>query len=260
MPTNTKTSKESAPKKPKAPKKLTVQELKRFLQTVSSVQTKAIQDEISSRKKADTDRAVDRATISLEFYNKLKVELEDACIEKLHEKLGGPGHGLCFQYKKPGGDAGKWSKSKILKIIAGMPARQPDTDSGILKAVRTIELGKPRKWSKEVKEKRKLAAEAKTKKVAKQKSREAMFEEGYLSPSRRLKKKSDRKVKAEKKKAKAKKVTAKKTPKPKSAGAMAVGDGLTKHQRYELKRVHTAESKENKNENRRKRRAEGKAN
>lgn len=231
----------------KKQKQLTLQELKRFLKTVSSDQTKAIHDEIASKRTEANDREVGRAKISLEFYYKLKGELEDACIEKLREKLGGPGHGLCSQYKKPGGTAGKWSKSKILKIIANLPAKKPNTDLGLVKAVRTIEFGKQRKWSKAVKEKRKLAAETKKKKDTQTIARGAMFKQ----------KESDRKKTATTKKA----TTASFTPKPKSAGAMAVGDGLTKHQRYEANsRVITPEKQEQRNEQRRQRRAAGKAN
>lgn len=245
MPTKTKTSKKSAPK---TPKKLTIRELQQFLQTSSAAQT-AIHAEITARNKEDTDKEVDRAKKYLEFYYKLKGELQDDCLAKL-QRLQGGGHALLHQYKDPDSlsSTGKWSKSKILKIIAGLPARKPDTDSGIVKAVRTIEYGKPRKWSRAVKEKRKLAAEEKKKKATQATARGEMFKQKE-SDKRQAKKASA------KKKPTTKKIS---RPKPKSAGAMAVGDdGLTKHQRYETKRVMTPDQVEAKNEARRQRRAAG---
>lgn len=248
MPATKKTSKTAAPKKKK--KKLTAKDLLQYLQTMSSDQSKAIQDEIAAAEKETTDRQVGEAKEALEFYYKVKAEVEDDCFERLEREPSNWQHGYkALANRHKGLDVGvPWSKSKILKIIAGLPAKKPTTDIGFVKAAQAIQYGKPRKWSKAVKEKRKLAAEAKKTKDTQTIARGAMFKQKE-SDKRQAKKASA------KKKPTTKKIS---RPKPKSAGAMAVGDdGLTKHQRYETKRVMTPDQVEAKNEARRKRRAAG---
>lgn len=205
---------------------------------LSEAQQGAIKAQIEAAKEAVTQEEAATAKERVEFYYKVKDKIQDDLLEQLK-----PGIGYALARKE--GETNGWSKSKILKQIASLPAKKPTTDAGYITAARNIEKGKPRKISKEIRDKRKLEAAAKKEKAAKKTAAKALFS----------KKVSDRKTKSvEKKKTK----IATRIMKD-SAGAMAVGDdGLTKHQRYEQKRVRTSGQAERKEEQRRMRRASGK--
>ena len=65
---------------------------------------------------------------------------------------------------KTAGDNG-WSTNKILKIIANLPNKKPDKDDGYILAARNIEVGKPKKISKEIREARALARKQKKERI-----------------------------------------------------------------------------------------------
>jgi len=200
-------------------------------------------DEIKLQiEKVETESTAARAVKAkkrVDFYYKVKGEIEDALLEQL-EQLRGTGESLLTKHKDKHG-AIKWSKSKILKQIANMPARMPTTDAGFIKRAREIEYGKPRKITKEQRAERKLKAAEKKKKANQRAAADALFK----------KKESNRKKASSSKK----KVAAK----PKSAGAMATPKQIYAQQ-YEDNRKNDPELREKKNAARRLRRENGNTN
>ena len=208
-----------------------------------------IRAQLDKANTAEEAKEAIRAKAAMKFYYKVKDEIQAELLKKLAKMPNGEVSPLAL---KAAGDNG-WSKSKILKIIATIPNRKPTKDEGYVRAARNIEQGKKRKLTDEAKAKKEAREEAKTKREA----ATTLFKTGHRAPKTKV---------ATKKKAKATKAKAKKLfktghrPKPKSVGAMAVGDdGLTKHQRYEPNRARTPEQLEAKNEARRRRRAAGKS-
>jgi hypothetical protein len=200
-------------------------------------------DEIKLQiEKVETESTAARAVKAkkrVDFYYKVKGEIEDALLEQL-EQLRGTGESLLTKHKDKHG-AIKWSKSKILKQIANMPARMPTTDAGFIKRAREIEYGKPRKITKEQREKRKLKAAEKDKKTEQRAAARTLFKKNES---------------ARKKAAAAKR---KKVATHKSAGAMATQQRLYE-KKYEDNRKNDPELREKKNAARRLRRENGNTN
>ena len=202
-----------------------------------------IRAQLDKAKNVETAKEAARAKEAMKFYYKVKDDIEKELLKRL---------GKSELAKRADGDNG-WSAGKILKVVANIPNRKPSKDDGFITAASNIEKGKKRKLSDTAKAKKEAREEAKTKREA----ATTLFKTGHRAPKTKV---------ATKKKAKATKAKAKKLfktghrPKPKSVGAMAVGDdGLTKHQRYEPNRARTPEQLEAKNEARRRRRAAGKS-
>lgn len=204
---------------------------------LSAKELAVIQLQVDKAEEAITATRAVTAKKRVDFYYKVKGDIEDALLKQL-EQLRGTGESLLTQYKDKHG-AIKWSKSKILKQIANVPARMPTTDAGFIKRAREIEYGKPRKITKEQREKRKLKAEEKQKKTEQRAAARTLFK----------KNESDRKKVAA--------ANRKKAATHKSAGAMATQQRLYE-QKYEDNRKQNPELRERKNEARRLRRANGK--
>lgn len=207
------------------------------LNVLSAKQLGAIQLQVEEAEKEHTAARAVTAKKRVDFYYKVKGDIEDALLKQL-ESLQGSGQSLLTQYKDKHG-AIKWSKSKILKQIANMPAKKPTTDAGYITASRNVEYGKPRKITKEQREERKLKAEEKQKKTEQRGAARTLFK----------KNESDRKKAAA---AKRKKVST-----HKSAGAMATQQRLYE-KKYEDNRKNDPELREKKNAARRLRRENGK--
>jgi len=115
---------------------------------------KELQAEIISQVEKDNTTLMkeeaQKAKAAIKLYYKIKEEIAAELLKKLK--------GTDLALRAEEGRGVRWSASKILKIIGTLPARQPNTDAGYLTADRNIVFGK----------KRRVSAEAKAKKDAKQ--------------------------------------------------------------------------------------------
>ena len=130
-----------------------------------SVLSKEQQDTITSQLAAavsdEASEEAARAMASLDQYYKVKASIEKELLEKLSNSP------LAERAKGNNG----WTTSKILKIIANLPAKRPAKPEGFIAAARNIEIGKKTKITPAAKAKAKSKKEAN----AKEKARNVMF-------------------------------------------------------------------------------------
>ena len=149
-------------------KKLTAKEaidFQKYLDTLKEDDKKVLLEAVDDAANADKKAEAKEAKGRVEFYYDVKEKIENELLSKLirmPSKSAGtepPRLGL-----KTAGDNG-WSTNKILKIIANLPNKKPDKDDGYILAARNIEVGKPKKISKEIREARALARKQKKERI-----------------------------------------------------------------------------------------------
>ena len=130
---------------------------------LSKEQQDKITSQLASAVSEETSAEAARAMASLDQYYKVKASIEKELLEKLANSP------LAERAKGNNG----WTTSKILKIIANLPAKRPAKPEGFIAAARNIEIGKKSKITPAAKAKAKaLRAELRDKKeeIARKKS------------------------------------------------------------------------------------------
>ena len=101
---------------------------------LSKAQQEAIKKQIDEAKTAGQGAEAARAKEAVDFYYDVQEELEAVMIEKLTAKpKKGGGTEPSKLAMKAAGENG-WSTNKILKIIANLPSKMPETDAGYITA------------------------------------------------------------------------------------------------------------------------------
>lgn len=165
----------------------------KYLDTLNEADKKALLGKVDKVANADKAEEARAAKKRVEFYYSVRDEIEGILIEKLEgSKLGEQ----ALKMKNP------WTPSKVLKLIANLPNKKPEKDSGYILAARNIEVGKKKTLTAEQKKVRKDKAAKRDTEAKQAQGRKGLFKKEV----------SDRKVKAvaKKKDAPKKKAPAKK--------------------------------------------------